>query len=598
MSLFNFIKGHVSIIDVVSEYASLKKAGLYLKGNCPFHHEKTASFTVSPHKEIYYCFGCHSGGDVISFIAKAEQCTQLEAAQYLAERYNIQIPQEYLSYNKEAAHQKTDEKKRYWLLCNLIAQWCHEQLKKNKDALAYIKQRSINDETIERFKIGYFPQSPQAIKDLIDVIRQHHFMAQDLLTTNVVSESKGMYYSPLADRIIFPIADPMGRRCGFGGRIFRQNDERPKYYNCKESPYFSKGSLLFGFDLAKKEIQAHNGVYLVEGYMDCLMMAQYGFLNTVATLGTACTPEQLKLLSRYAQQVFVLYDGDDAGKKAMLRLTQLCWQVNLELRVIELPKKEDPDSFLRKGGNLAPLAAAAHDIFIFFVDTVGSGFINKTLHEKMDTIRELIQIIGTVEDPLKKDILLQRVAKTCDIPFQALASEAQRQGNFSSTSAPNGLPESDTPRHSPSSLAIALKEVPLLEKKLFSVIINNMNLLKNEDEEYLTEYATPPVRDLLIKLQLLRKESEPVDFSLFFEHLSDQEKVLMSQLLLECHEYDGPENFDYLLTQFQKKNWKSFVTDTKIKLNRAKQENDEPGVQKILTHFQELKQKLVSRGLI
>src|SRR6516164_3992760 len=189
MSLFNFIKGRVSIIDVVNEYASLKKAGLYLKGNCPFHHEKTASFTVSPHKEIFYCFGCHSGGDVIAFIAKAEQCTQFEAAHYLAERYNIEIPKEYLQYSKENVQQKTDEKKRYWQLCELITQWCQQKLKTNKDALAYVGQRSLTDKTLERFKIGYFPASPSSIKELIEFIRRHHFLAHDLLQTNAVGES-------------------------------------------------------------------------------------------------------------------------------------------------------------------------------------------------------------------------------------------------------------------------------------------------------------------------------------------------------------------------------------------------------------------------
>lgn len=591
MNLFNFIKGRVSIVDVVSEYATLKKAGLYLKGACPFHHEKTPSFTVSPHKEIFYCFGCHSGGDVIAFIAKAEQCTQLEAAQHLTERYQLTLPEELLKYDHDAQAGRTDERKRYWQLCELVTNWCNEQLKKNSQPISYLEKRQFNQETIKRFSLGYFPGSPQAIKELIDFARQHHFLVHDLVQVHLLAESKGHYYSPLADRIIFPIKDAMGRCSAFGGRTYRPGDERPKYYNSKENPYFNKGSFLFGFDAAKKQIQERNAVFLVEGYLDCLAMVQHQFVNTVATLGTACTTEQLKLLARYAQQVYVLYDGDQAGKQAMLRLTQLCWHVNLELAIVELPAGEDPDSFLQKGGNLADLVAQAHDIFVFFIDSTAKGFANKTLHEKMEIVRELLEIIAKIDDPLKKDILLQLVAKRCDIPFSVLVNECARHSAQPITTKPQE-PTAIPPA------TLVLKEVPLLEKKLFSVIINNMNLLKNEDEEYLIEYASPPIRDLLLKLKTTKDEYETIDFSLFFEILSTDEKVLMSQLLLECYEYEGPENLDYLLTQFQKKNWKSFVTDTKIKLNRAKQENDVQSIQKILTQFQELKQKLVSRGLI
>jgi DNA primase len=595
MNLFSFIKGRVSIVDVVSDYANLKKAGHYLKATCPFHHEKTASFTVSPHKEIYYCFGCHSGGDVISFIAKAEQCTQLEAAQHIAERFNIELPAEILKLDKQAASQSADAKKRYWQLCDIITKWTVQQLKKNEPAQAYLAQRAITDQTAGHFALGFFPSGNQAMSSLIDAVRAHSFLAHDLLATHVLVENKGHYYSPLADRITFPIYDTMGRCVGFGGRIFKPNDERPKYYNCKESPFFVKGSLLFGFDTAKKQIQEKNAVFLVEGYLDCITMVQHGYRNTVATLGTACTHEQLKLLARHAQQVYVLYDGDAAGKKAMLRLTELCWHVNLELRILELPTGTDPDSFLRSGSSLEPLIAQAQDIFFFFIKTIGKGFAHKTLQEKLEIIRELLEVIAKIDDQLKKDILLGQVANTCDMAFSALSAECARI-------AGGTQPESHHPKapQSPSSseTVALLEQVPLLEKKLFSVIINNMNLVKNEDEEYLIEYATPPVRDLLKKMQQVKKEHAPIDFSLFFESLAAHEKIMLSQLLLSCYEYEGAENLDYLLTQFQKKNWKSFVSDTKIKLSRAKLNNDTQSIQKILTHFQELKQKLVSRGLV
>ena len=169
------------------------------------------------------------------------------------------------------------------------------------------------------------------------------------MTAGILSESKNALYSPFEDRIMFPITDNLGRFCGFGGRTFMPQDERPKYYNSKENNFFTKGSLIFGLNVAKRDIQHKEIVFVVEGYMDCIAMAQHGYTNTVATLGTACTLEHLKQLSRYASYVYVLYDGDAAGQSAILRLTELCWNVNMDLKVIRLPRQEDPASFLAKG---------------------------------------------------------------------------------------------------------------------------------------------------------------------------------------------------------------------------------------------------------
>jgi DNA primase len=589
MNIFNFIKSRVSIIDVVNEYATLKRAGLYWKGVCPFHHEKTASFTVSPHKDIFYCFGCHSGGDVIAFIQKAEQCSPLEAALHLAEHFKIDIPQEISHQPKDTASKTADQRKRYWLLCDIVTRWCSQHLAKNASVMQYLQNRNISPETIKKFNIGYFPAEMLAIKNLIEQLQANSLLLADLLETGIVAEGKNILYSPLADRIIFPIKDHMGRSCGFGGRIYKQSDERPKYYNSKENPHFSKGSLLFGFDIAKKSIQESGSVFLVEGYLDCITMVQHGFHNTVATLGTACTIEQLKHISRHAQELLVTYDSDQAGKKAMLRLTELCWQVNVDLKIIELPLGKDPDSFLNEQGQLVPLIEKANDIFVFFIEHVSQNFQEKSLQEKVEHIRALLDIINRIEDPLKQDILLQRAAKQLDIPLSSLNKERSR---LSSKQNPNpGVVVAPPPQ-------TVLKEITILEKKLFSVILNNVHLVKNEDKEYLQEYLAPPLQELLKKLWQIKGDMSEISFSLFFDTLTYDEKLLISHLVVECQEYEGPENLEYMLAQFQRKTWKSFVTDTKIKLQRLKQEHNNDEAEKILSHFQDLKEKLITRGLI
>ena len=303
MNLFSYIKSQLSILDVISHYAKLKKAGSYWKGPCPFHHEKTGSFTVSPHKEIFYCFGCHVGGDVISFIAKVEQCTQLEAAQHLLEQHQLKLPE---NLSSELSKTSPDEKKRYFFICQTVANWCHENLKKNISVQSYLKKRNFDKKVIVDFTLGYFPGGLASIQSFINHMHKKNILLQELFDANIIIKGQKINYSPYENRIIFPIKDHLGRFCGFGGRVFKENDERAKYYNSRENSFFNKGSLLFGFNKAKKYIQKEEKAFLVEGYTDCIAMVQHGYTNTVATLGTSCTKEHLKSIARHANYVYVL----------------------------------------------------------------------------------------------------------------------------------------------------------------------------------------------------------------------------------------------------------------------------------------------------
>lgn len=425
MSLFKFVKNNVAILEVISAYTTLKQAGHYWKGCCPFHAEKTASFTVSPNRNIFYCFGCHVGGDSISFIEKVENCSALQAAEYLIERFSLTVPEEFRAKDRHKSTVHTDEKKQYWDLCAHTAVWCHNQLLRSPHIQEYLAHRGIEKNMMAHFMLGFFPSGQYALKSLVDYVKTHNYLLDDLLTANIVGMTKGTVFSSLEDRIIFPIKDHLGRHCGFGGRIFKPQDTRPKYYNSKENPYFSKGSLLFGLELAKKYIQQTNSAFLVEGYMDCIAMVQHGFHNTVATLGTACNLEHLKVLSRYCQILYVLFDGDGAGQKAMLRLTEFAWQVNIDLKILCLPPGEDPASFLAKKGDLASLINRAQDIFMFYIQHLGQDFYQKTLHEKIQNTKNLLSLVAHLE-PLKQDFLLQTAAKAFAIPFGTLKAELAR----------------------------------------------------------------------------------------------------------------------------------------------------------------------------
>lgn len=587
MNLFSHVKRQLSILEVINEYTVLKKAGLYWKGCCPFHNEKTASFTVSPHKEIFYCFGCHSGGDVIAFVAKAENCTPIEAAKLLIERRQLTVPDTLIH---EVSSHTSQARNRYFDLCKIVAEWAHEQIPKYHIAMDYIQKRAMSKASVDYFTIGYFPGGPQAIRSLLAYAQGHHFLPDDLIQANIIAQGKTVLYSPFEERIIFPIKDHLGRCCGFGGRIFKPHDERAKYYNSRENSYFTKGSLLFGLDKAKQAIQKTEKVFLVEGYTDCVAMVQYGYPNTVATLGTACTLEHLTTLSRYAQELYVLYDGDHAGQEAILRLTQLCWQVNMELNVICLPVQDDPASFLSKKHDLKALIDEAMDIFVFFIFTLGKDFAFKKLSEKLQLTNKIISLLEKIDDPIKRDLLIQKASKTLDIPFKSLQE---------------ALGKANRPRHqikqkeSPAPLSSQEEaSLPPLEKKLFFAIMYNIQLLNRDNEEYLIEYLPQPMSTILKKLILAKNTHSSLDFTQFFDMLDSSEQHFVSKILLECANDGSDKDFEQLLLHLHKKHWKLIVHTTKLKLAQAEHSGEKEKIEKILNDFLALKNKMLNKNLV
>lgn len=589
MNIFTLIKSRVSIVDVIGNYTTLRKAGHYLKSQCPFHQEKTASFTVSPGKEIFYCFGCHVNGDAITFVSKIEQCSLMEAAKLLAERYSIELPSS-LSHD-ESSH---NEKKRYFEICHQVAQWCHERLKKNTTALEYLLQRGITPKSIDLFNLGYFPGGLQATKQLIQDMNKQSILVNDLISVNVLVQGKNILYSPFEERIMFPIKDYMGRFCGFGGRIFKAGDTRPKYYNSRENEFFQKGSLLFGLDQAKKAIQQQEQVFLVEGYTDCIAMVQHGYPATVATLGTACTAEHLKILSRYARTMYVVYDGDSAGQQAMLRLAQLCWQATLDLKVIRLPEQHDPASYLTTHKSLESLVSTAEDIFLFFVQSTGSNFSQKTLGEKLQLTRKIIETINTVDDELKQDFLLQQASLVLEMPFESLKHALVKLAK----------PE---PKHAgPDPKEQVLEETfapaPVhtlgkLEKQIFFAIMSNTQLLKTENAWYLITFLPEPLRTIIASLQEKKSVNPAIDFIQLYDSLEPDNQQLVSRIMVEEAPVSGEKDFDALLSQLQKNHWKVIVNNIKLRIEQAKKDGDEQRVADLVQEFVNLRQKLIGKEM-
>lgn len=344
---------------------------------------------------------------------------------------------------------------------------------------------------------------------------------------------------------------------------------------------------------------------MVEGYTDCVAMVQNGFNNTVATLGTACTARHLNQLSRHAQQAYVLYDGDNAGQQALLRLTQLCWQTNIELHVITLPSQEDPASLLEKKQQLESYIKKSQDIFTFFIQTVGHGFANKSLSEKVQLTRTITDIIAKIIDPLTQDLLLDKAAKVLAIPFESLYRElksAQKKIRATTAhSAGNNAAEKIIQKND--SLIDILDQIPLLEKKIFFAIMNNIYLLNERNNGYLTSHLSYPLRDILKKLSQIQKEKSDITFTIFFDTLEEREKRVVSMLCLESNEIIDEATFKQLSNQLQKTHWKRIVKDITVKIKQARSQGDKKLVAQLINKFEKLKKlyhdatnRLINKG--
>lgn len=571
MNIFTYIKERIGIVDVVREYVTLKPAGVYLKGSCPFHSERTASFTVSPHKEIFYCFGCHTTGDVIGFIAQIEHCSQLEAAKLLADRFNIELPSSVIDHKQL---EESSEKERYFDLCAQITAWCQQQLTRAPLVKQYLQDRRLNAPVIAQFKLGFFPAGATALRQLGAWLQKGGFLLNDLAKYHIVIEGQQQVYSPFENRLLFPIADHLGRICGFGGRVVKQGDERAKYYNSKENTYFTKGSILFGLDAAKKAIQQSGRVFLVEGYMDCLAMVQHGFNNCVATLGTACTSEHLTLLARYADEVYVVYDGDQAGVNAVLRLTELCWNANLNVKIISLPVGQDPASFLGAGQSLTEYIERAQDVFAFFINYMAADFESLALKKKMTVASAIVDMIVKIDDPIKRELLMQQASHSLKIPVQALQS-VQKQ-----VYGPVRVRKAEA---APVSSHCVFSDA---EKYLFCLIMEHPALMVRDDIATLVDVMSEPLQAIVFK----RVQGAGLSFVQYVQLLSEQERQLTYALVMAHDKASGAVQ-EHAIRELIRQQWKDIVRVTKQRIAQVEQDDPEQ-VGILVRRLQDLKQKI------
>jgi DNA primase len=416
------IKSRVDIVELASEYLTLKKAGRNFIGLCPFHQEKTPSFTVNRDKQIFYCFGCGEGGNVITFLMKIADKTFPEAIKDLAEKTGVVLPP--MPSGKEG--RQKDSLKESIINLNLrAAQHFNRNLSSpaGKVAREYLQNRSISEETIKQFRLGFVPDTWRSLTDYIESSGSSLKLAEQ--AGLVIAGKEGNYYDRFRGRLIFPIENIFGEIVAFGGRVMEKGE--PKYLNSPESPVYIKGKNLYGLNKTKEEIRKKSFALIVEGYFDLISLWNAGIGNVVATLGTALTREHLELLRRYTIEVVALFDPDEAGRKALDRSLELFLSMRMRARALILPEGCDPDDYIKKHGKdkLNELIAHAPAISDYYIDNVLGG--GKTFEDKRDMIKTAMEFINKIDDEIEKNLFIKRIAEKLGINQELLKKELHKK---------------------------------------------------------------------------------------------------------------------------------------------------------------------------
>jgi DNA primase len=413
------IRERVDIVDLISTYVSLSKAGQNFKGLCTFHSEKSPSFSVNPASQYFHCFGCQAGGDAFTFLMKQENMDFMEALRELSQRAGIALPEQRQAISRTESGLSRE---RYFHLYQLAASWYHQNLLEGpeaQEARAYLDQRGISRESWTTFQLGYAPEGWNGLSNWMErqSVKLDELNHAGLVVRKEKDGAQGFStYDRFRNRVLFPIADTRGHVLGFGGRVL-QDEASPKYLNSPETDLFFKGRTLYGLDKARQSATAAERFYLVEGYFDVIALHEHGMTNVVAPLGTALTADHVQILRRFVPSVTLMFDGDTAGVNAALRTLDLFVNSGMDVRVLVLPTGEDPDTFIRTNGVEAfrELEVRAATLLDFVVTSVLDKAKKDSIQDRVQRADEVLAILQKTKNPLEKDEYLKVVSERLGI---------------------------------------------------------------------------------------------------------------------------------------------------------------------------------------
>jgi DNA primase len=465
----------IDVVEVVSDFVKLRKAGTVYKGVCPFHHEKTPSFVVSPSKGIFKCFGCGKGGSAVNFIMELEHLSYPEALKYLAKKYRIEVEERELTADEIA--EKT-QRESMLVLSQFAQKWFSEQLWHTNEGktigLPYFKERGFKPDVVQKFQLGY---SPEGKSDFTNEAISKGYKEEFLVATGLTIKGEHQNYDRFHGRVMFPIHNLTGNTVGFGGRIMRSDKKIAKYVNSIDSEIYHKSDILYGIFQAKNTITQQDKCFLVEGYTDVLSMHQSGIENVVASSGTSLTTNQIRLIARFTKNLTVLYDGDAAGIKASLRGIDMILAEGLNVKVVLLPNGEDPDSFAQK---------LSVEEFLAFIKTEEKDFIQFKAGLLMDetkadpikkaqAISSILLSVSLIPDSITRSVYIREMAQFINVPEETLYAEVGKKvsARLKNASPQFQQPVSDTlSSYQPQELNLRTSTIDDYEKVIIDMLLN------------------------------------------------------------------------------------------------------------------------------
>jgi DNA primase len=560
-STIDDLLGRINILDIVSPYVKLRRTGKNYVGLCPFHKEKTPSFSVSTEKQIYYCFGCQEGGNAINFLMKYENLNFQEALENLGRQYGVEV-------TRKGGARKGD----VFDALGKLADYYHKGLNDSRAAVQYLAKRGIDNEAVEEFKIGYSDRRSN-IKDFLKVAA----MPNDLLiSTGIVRVKEGDVYDIFRGRVVIPILDVNRKVIGFGGRAIEEGSF-PKYINSPESPVFSKGSSLFGIDKTKKHIADENEVFIVEGYFDFIALYMNGFRNVVSTLGTAVTEGQLSRLRNYTDNITLLLDGDEAGIKSALRLIGLFSEMNINGNMIVLPQGHDPDSFVRKEGVEAVRKAVEgkkpilDHFFEYQMKKKGIG----TLEGKMTFIEAVMPYVEGIRDGVKRRLYIKRLSQLTGVEEVHFGDDKRERRS--------------------ESLSITDDSASTIGRKVVGVLMNNPHLLEvlrgREVIEYIDDSS---MKEVLLKMSGYFEENRRFELTGFINFLEKAElRSFVLNASFDVADFDEEEP-DRIVWDYVRHIEGKFHKERLKKITERLSEAEKRGDEKVIMELMQEKRKVLA----
>ncbi len=576
------IRDATDIVDIVGEHVQLIKKGRNLFGLCPFHNENSPSFSVSPERQIYHCFGCGAGGNVFKFIQEIDRVSFVEAVTFLAQRASISLPQQ--SAHTRAHSEASDE---IYRANDLANKYYHHMLLNDsvgQSALAYLRDRRLSDETIELFELGY---APAEWDGLLKVAGRRGFTPQALERAGLAlqRQSGNGYYDRFRDRATFAINNLSNRTIGFGARAL-QPDHEPKYLNSPETAIYHKGQVLYGLSHTRDAIRRNDTVIVVEGYMDLLSLVQAGIENVVATSGTALTEDHCRALARYAHRIVLLFDGDAAGSNAAMRGVEIALGSGIDARIVSLPSEHDPDTFVQTKGTDALLALTekGQSALDFYLDQVGKQHDLNSVQGKSQAIETLKPLLARLRNAVRRDLMMREVAQRLSVDEVALRQEmhqiVQRQQRTN---------------RSPSAVSPMTKdhitEPPRREREFIGLLLHYPQYIRAAaDELDIESLESTACRTLLQALYDHFPNVDSIDLSLLIDYVQEE---FLGRLVSECamfgfSEEQVNEQWKQSLSFFQRNALQRRIMTTRQALSQAEQSGNDDEVLRLSGELVEL----------